>query len=222
MTPGLLETLSYIATKLSAGVYLMATAEGSLRQRISAASVEFGPAMHNPGAGIPEELDRELRQLHARLWGASGVKATLEALSDTDVPSIAQAIVDASFYANEERLDAECELARPRLAPASPYAFEKLSKAVEGMAVNAMPLRERLRNAYLSFHMLTPDDMPAEARSAFRGLLVRMNWNEAKGDGGTNAATLTLVSDSEIRRLAELVCNAHDAAALVVTIKGGK
>jgi hypothetical protein len=98
---------------------------------------------------------------------------------------------------------------REGLMPGDPhYAAEKFAVAVHRMAVSEKPLRERLYDAHREFTAVGEEDFPdgSEVRADFVGLMARMTWAESKG-AGTLPATLALVSDSEARRLAQLVCD---------------
>lgn len=76
------EALLYVDTKLAVGVHLMATREGSLRERVIAAWDEFAPAFLQ-AEQLPDPVGRELRRLYPRLAGAEGTEVTVRALSAT-------------------------------------------------------------------------------------------------------------------------------------------
>jgi hypothetical protein len=88
------------------------------------------------------------------------------------------------------------------------YAHEKFSSAVSFMATSELPLRERIREARLHFVAVHEDDLPDDARADWRALTARTSWAEDAG-GGTIAATLAVVSDLEVRRLADLIVDLH-------------
>ena len=58
------------------------------------------------------------------------------------------------------------------------YALEKLAAAVHCLAVGPGDVRSRLWDAFLSFHPLTEDDLPAELRPDYRWVLHELTKRE--------------------------------------------
>jgi hypothetical protein len=80
------------------------------------------------------------------------------------------------------------------------YIAEKLFGAVEALALDTRPLRERLYLAYIesvSKIRLFADNLPEEERKLFDSINAGMTAVQAIGDEGSIAATVRVMSDAD-------------------------
>ena len=90
------------------------------------------------------------------------------------------------------------------------YAQEKFYTAVSGMAKSSASLRTRIFNAYLSFHVLRPDEMPEDLREDYKWIMDQLTKSEAEGDEGKVQASLKKMDDETAQIIAEKIVYIND------------
>lgn len=98
------------------------------------------------------------------------------------------------------------------------YAHEKFALAVHFMAASQHTLRERVRVARDIFSPITEEDIPEAGRSDFKSFMARLSWAVDNGEGEINA-TLALISDDEVERIARLICDVETSLAFAYAMK---
>ncbi len=82
------------------------------------------------------------------------------------------------------------------LDPHQDYAREKMLVAVQQMATSSLSLRERLFNAYLSFHTLSPEDLAQDIQPDLSWVLESLTQMPDQGEGSV-WATLKSMTDNQ-------------------------
>jgi hypothetical protein len=90
------------------------------------------------------------------------------------------------------------------------YTQEKLMQAVASLATGAGRVQERLMSAAIVLIRLRPDDFPeGELRRTFIGVRDDLTFEQATGDEGDIAATLSRTSDEDARAIAHRILNLY-------------
>jgi hypothetical protein len=86
------------------------------------------------------------------------------------------------------------------------YAIEKFGCALEAMARAPGGPQDGLHDAWMCFHPVRPDDLPAgELRALFVRIRDDLTCEEPVGNEGTLAATLRKMSDKKAYQLIERI-----------------
>ncbi|UJR79858.1 hypothetical protein [Sandaracinus amylolyticus] len=87
---------------------------------------------------------------------------------------------------------------------------QKLSDAIDGMAVSPLPLRERIRDAADTFWPMIGEALPTELAAALNSIRDRLTV--ATGPQGSIAASAAQLSDDDAEELAHDFCKLRDDA----------
>ena len=91
------------------------------------------------------------------------------------------------------------------------YGIEKFQTAVDSLADSIGPWRDRLFGAYLSMHVVQPEeDLPDELRQRAVELFQSMSRVKAQHDEGDVQATLNRMGDEEGRRIVHEIWSIND------------
>jgi hypothetical protein len=82
------------------------------------------------------------------------------------------------------------------------YVWEKMGDAVECLACLNAPIKERIWNAYLEFHVLEPNYFEGTEQEDFRKLKADLTCVAPEGDEGAVIATLREMTANEAYRIA--------------------
>jgi hypothetical protein len=90
--------------------------------------------------------------------------------------------------------------------PAEDYVREKLSQAVDALAVSVAPLQARVRSAVLAIHTLGPYDFVDDgSRVTFSAIIDTATSRAAVADEGTIEATTSRMSDDQALAVAQQI-----------------
>jgi hypothetical protein len=93
-----------------------------------------------------------------------------------------------------------------------PYAREKFELAIRDMVTGKGDVRERLRNAYLTIHMVSPDNLPEPLESELRWIYHELTKRPARWRGeGTVGATTAAMTRKKGEKIAEHILAIYDA-----------
>ena len=92
------------------------------------------------------------------------------------------------------------------------YPKEKLAVAVHSLAVGLGPIRDRLVDAFMSFHMLTPNDFPGPLASQFSWIKDELTRRPPRDErDGRIWATIASMRNARAVRIAERIVALKEA-----------
>lgn len=107
---------------------------------------------------------------------------------------------------------------RPHFEPSKtalrniPYAKQKFEHAIRSMAIGKGDVRERLRYAFLSIHMIKPNELPEPLESELRWIYHELTKRPPRWKGeGTITATTAVMRRSKGAEIAERILAIYDA-----------
>jgi hypothetical protein len=92
------------------------------------------------------------------------------------------------------------------------YAREKLREALRSMAVGGGDIRERLRDAYLIFHVVRAKELPLLLQEHYRWVIEQLTWRPARHPNeGTLDATVWQMKRQTGAKIAQRIQDIADA-----------
>jgi hypothetical protein len=93
------------------------------------------------------------------------------------------------------------------------YAYEKLFSAVGGMASSPLSLQERLEAAYIGFHPIRPEELPAEVGNQYRKIMELLTADKSDAHRGYVPTTTARMTDDQARMVIQMLVTLLDQVA---------